>query len=164
MKNRIQRTQQLIYIIHICRQMELLADHRRFVHGLVDTTVLLLERSPLDHTRSDAGVGRVFDSVCLAKQRRHLDTQVKLFDRLTDTFLTVADMLVNKSKCFHGNSRRIFLSRVLVFCSHTLKRHLIISFVDHTFNSPPTPQLFINISVSYSACLLFTFCIHYICL
>ena len=102
-KNCMQCTQQLIYIIHICRQMELLADHQRFVHGLVDTTVLLLERSPLDHTRSDTGVGRVFDSVYLAKQRRHLDTQVKLFDRLTDTFLTVADMLVNKSKCFHGN-------------------------------------------------------------
>ena len=51
-----------------------------------------------------------------------------------------------------------------MFCSHTLKQHLIISFVDHTFNSPPTPQLFINISVSYSACLLFTFCILYISL
>jgi len=81
----------------VCCQTKLLEDHKSSLHTLVDTAVHLLDQT---YTWGTAGSCHMTtsDTANFAKQRHHLDTEVTHFDQLTSVFLTVADMLVDKSK------------------------------------------------------------------
>ena len=81
----------------VCCQTKLLEDHKRSVHTLVDTAVHLLDQT---YTWGSVGSGQMStsDRANVAKQRHHLDTEVTHLDQLTSVFLTVADMLVDRSK------------------------------------------------------------------